>query len=413
MLAAHAQLSRAGVYITSHLRSKLLYSVMLLVRHKMPSVFTVQLAQAVTIATRYSVVRSQGVELTSSTSIESAIIDYKHQHFRLITLIAKTYAMFFASRECEAAYTDVKEQQARGDHSGLASLHALSAGLKAYVTSEAVDGAEDARKLCGGHGYVVISGLPDIIGTCAGGTTFEGENYVMWQQVGRYLMKQVDATVRDAQSSYLVSPINPNMPCTATGSNFLDPDVQLFIYRSRAHRMILKAHHALHSSKKSPAEAWNEHMLFIISASRAHIEYTVLQSFVTYTSSLASKSPPLLKVLHNLRSIFALSTITSPFSTSTLSFLETATDQAPSLTSTQLDTIRSLINSLLAELLPDVIALTDAWDFTDASLCSALGMWDGDIYGHIMRWVRQMPINQTDIHAEWKMYVEPVLKGKL
>jgi len=252
---------------------------------------------------------------TSLTMYQSSIIAYKHQHFRLINLIAKTYAMFFASRECETVYAQVKGQQSRGDHSGLSALHALSAGLKAYVTSEAVDGAEDARKLCGGHGYMVISGLPDIVGACAGGTTFEGENHVMWLQVGRYLMKQVDATVRDAQSSYFASPINPNTACTATGADFLDPDMQLGIYRSRAHRMILKAHHALRSSAKSPAQAWNEHMLLIISASRAYIEYTVLQSFVTYISTL-SATPALSNVLHNLRSMFALSSILSSLSNS-------------------------------------------------------------------------------------------------
>jgi acyl-CoA oxidase len=91
MLAAHAQLSSTGIYTTLPLRSKLSYSVMLLVRHKMPGAFAVQLAQAVTIATRYSIVREQGLELSTGTGIEGSIMNYKHQHFRIITLIAKSY----------------------------------------------------------------------------------------------------------------------------------------------------------------------------------------------------------------------------------------------------------------------------------------------------------------------------------
>lgn len=75
----------------------------------------------------------------------------------------------------------------------LFSVHALCADLKAYVTTEAADGAEDARELYGGHGFMSISGLPDLIGATAGGCTFVGENRVMWQQLGRYLFKQFDA----------------------------------------------------------------------------------------------------------------------------------------------------------------------------------------------------------------------------
>jgi acyl-CoA oxidase len=52
MLAAHAQLATDGTYSKSPLRSKLSYSVMLLVRSRMPGIFAVQLAQATTIATR-------------------------------------------------------------------------------------------------------------------------------------------------------------------------------------------------------------------------------------------------------------------------------------------------------------------------------------------------------------------------
>jgi acyl-CoA oxidase len=419
MLSAHAQLSRNGIYTTTPLRSKLSYSVMLLVRHKMPGVFAIQLAQAVTIATRYSVVREQGLELSTGTGIERSILNYKHQHFRIITLIAKCYAMFFAAKACESMYAQVREQQDCGDHSGLPSLHALSAGLKAYVTSEAVDGAEDARKLCGGHGYMNISGLLDIIGACAGGTTFEGENHVMWQQLGRYLLKQVDALEHsndiDDQTQYLASDTDPHAPFFGTGNDLLDPIVQLELYSSRARRLILKAHSAVRNSAKTPAEAWNEHMMLVISASRAHIELTVLKSFTTYIASLPKTTAEILRlVLNRLTSVFALSGITSSRCADAISFLETTASQPAYLTSTQLDTIRAHVNDLLEHLLPEVVGLTDAWDFTDASLCSALGMYDGNVYENIMRWVEQMPINKTKngVHSGWETYVDPLLKGE-
>ena len=163
-------------------------------------------------------------------------------------------------------------------------MHALCAGLKAHVTAEAADGAEDVRKLCGGHGFMSISGLPDLIGAIAGGCTFEGENHVIWQQLGRDLFKRVDAIQAgqeaDEQVQYL-STKGHSTPCSATDRNFLDRSVQLSIYRHHAQRLIFKAHWHLRSARKPKAEAWNEHMMLIISASRAHIEYFVLESFTT------------------------------------------------------------------------------------------------------------------------------------
>lgn len=70
------------------------------------------------------------------------------------------------------------------------------------------------------------------------------------------------------------------------------------------------------------------------------------------------------------------------------------------MTSEQLDTIRGHVNDLLEQLVPELTGLTDAWDFTDASLCSALGMYDGNVYENIMRWVEQMPINKDEVHND-------------
>lgn len=52
ILMGHSVLSRNGTYAADLNRAKQSYSVMLLMRGKMPAVFAVQLAQAVTIATR-------------------------------------------------------------------------------------------------------------------------------------------------------------------------------------------------------------------------------------------------------------------------------------------------------------------------------------------------------------------------
>ncbi|KAF1945145.1 acyl-CoA dehydrogenase NM domain-like protein [Clathrospora elynae] len=331
MLMAHSQVSRNGTYTKDPLRAKLSYLVMLLVRGKMPGVFTVQLAQATTIATRYSVVREQDLAVRWP-----------------------------------------------------------------WV-----------------HGYFWLTG----------GTTFEGENYVLWQQVGRHLLKQLDrfqdGESIEPQMQYLTNSKDYNAACTASGEQFLDAEVQLSIYRNRAHRLIVKAHTAIRSSGRTLAEAWNEHMMLHISASRAHIEYLVLKSFGDTIASLPdTTSSNLGTVLSHVCSLFALSTVINPRSVDALSFLETNGTQAPYLNCVQLDTIRALVNDLLDKLLPDAIALTDAWDFSDTSLCSTLGMYNGDVYGNMMRWVEQLPINQKvwendGVQEGWKDWVDPILKQEM
>jgi acyl-CoA oxidase len=73
MLMAHSQLSRNGTFTKVSLRTKLSYSVMLLARGKIPGVLTVQLAQALTIATRSSTVREQGLGPANALKGEASI----------------------------------------------------------------------------------------------------------------------------------------------------------------------------------------------------------------------------------------------------------------------------------------------------------------------------------------------------
>jgi acyl-CoA oxidase len=78
----------------------------------------------------------------------------------------------------------------------------------------------------------------------------------------------------------------------------------------------------------------------------------------------------------------------SPLSPFASSFLEYGY-----VTNTHLSYMRRRIDGLLEVLLPDVIALADAWSFSEASLASALGCRDGDVYTRLLAWIRQLPIN--------------------
>lgn len=65
-------------------------------------------------------------------------------------------------------------------------MHALSAGLKAYAASVAERWATVCRTACGGHGFLVASGLVGIKNALDGACSAEGDNVVLFQQTARY-----------------------------------------------------------------------------------------------------------------------------------------------------------------------------------------------------------------------------------
>ncbi|TVY83871.1 Peroxisomal acyl-coenzyme A oxidase [Lachnellula suecica] len=403
LLMRYTTVTRDGSYSSDPLSEKLLYGGLLNGRTVIIRNCAFQLAQALTIATRYSVVRQQG-EKKDHGLHQPEIMSYKLQHHRLLTLVSMAYANIFASKTISASYQQMLEQQASGRNDSLPYMHMIIAGLKAWSTQTASDGAEDARKMCGGHGYLMMSGLPEIVASCTATCTFEGENVVMWKQVSRYLMKGMAAPSLPHDMVYMASYSGP-VVFPYQGDDFLRPEVLVEIFEHRSARLTHEAYEALCNEQGSRASAENTHAVALHIAARACIDLFVLQSFI---SSIAVTLPSTLHaVLTRLLLLYALTTISSPLSLSSATF---------ALSSPQIASMRAQTNTVLEELLPDAIALTDAWNFTDASLSSALGCRDGDVYRRIMEWTRQLPIN---VHAAenggvlkgpWEASVKPFLR---
>jgi acyl-CoA oxidase len=69
----------------------------------------------------------------------------------------------------------------------LADLHATSCGLKALSSTTAAEGLEACRRACGGHGYSNFSGIGTWYADYLPTITWEGDNYMLTQQVARYV----------------------------------------------------------------------------------------------------------------------------------------------------------------------------------------------------------------------------------
>lgn len=137
---------------------------------------------AVTIAVRYSLLRQQ---FGPPKQPEVSILDYQSHQHKLMPMLASTYGFHFATLYLVEKYSEMKISH---DEQVVADVHALSAGLKAYVTSYTAKSLSVCRESCGGHGYAAINRFGSLRNDHEIFQTFEGDNTVLLQQVVKVVL---------------------------------------------------------------------------------------------------------------------------------------------------------------------------------------------------------------------------------
>jgi acyl-CoA oxidase len=150
------------------------------------------LARAVTIATRYLAIRRQFRDNDDSGAPEEKqVLDYSTVQIRILPLLATTFALHYSGMAMWDLYLRTRGDGSReGDEAMLAELHSTSAGLKSMATDLSANGIETCRRAMGGHGFG-YSGLIQINQDWLSKPTVEGDNWMITQQVARYLIKKV------------------------------------------------------------------------------------------------------------------------------------------------------------------------------------------------------------------------------
>lgn len=151
------------------------------------------LARAVTIAIRYLAIRRQFRDQDSddALTVENQVLDYSTVQIRVLPLLATTFALHYSGMAMWDLYQRTRGDGNReGDEAMLAELHSTSAGLKSMATDLSANGIETCRRSMGGHGFG-YSGLIQINQDWLSKPTVEGDNWMITQQVARYLIKKV------------------------------------------------------------------------------------------------------------------------------------------------------------------------------------------------------------------------------
>jgi len=418
MLMKNQQVTPDGKYVKKEKKGggKSQYSTMLSIRAALVMGAGYRLAQGVTIIARYSCVRSQGFvnpeKATNRLAAENVILDYQVQQFRVLKQLAIAYAFVFTGKYIQQKFESVGVLT--GESAGeeaireLGVLHAMSAGLKALCTFSAADGLEECRKCCGGHGVLLVSGVAQMTVDYLTYCTAEGDRIILELQTAKFLMKSFASARAGEQLATICDYLRPvsdkqfsisKIPvCNAkTIQDFCDLDQLIQLFRYRALRSIVRAS-SRYTKKLQEVEgvqAWNACAVDMVDASRAHCYYVILRSFVLEVGQVK-----------DLQVKTALSRLCALFGT--IHMQDNLGDWMGHMTPETVTALRDTVRHLLQIVRPNAIALTDAFEFPDCVLNSALGRHDGKVYEALYEAARTSPLNETDPFEGYK-YLKDVL----
>lgn len=263
---------------------------------------------------------------------EQVLLDYGLHQRRLIDRLARTYADIFTTNDLLVKFHEVFSGQDDTDDNRQ-ELETLAAGIKAVTTWNAMDTFQESREATGGAGYIAsknrFGALRDDLDIY---TTFEGDNNVLLQLVGRRLLgdysKELSNPSFKVLSRYVAERAEQTLyersglrrvvqQVSDIGSDrrsaawLKDTDVQRSLFTDRVRTQIAEVAEALRPvAKKSQAEqarVFNENQYELIKASKSHAQLLQWESFTDALDKI--KDPETLKVMTWMRDLFALSTI--------------------------------------------------------------------------------------------------------
>eukprot|EP00057_Strongylocentrotus_purpuratus_P007734 XP_011662208.1 PREDICTED: peroxisomal acyl-coenzyme A oxidase 1-like [Strongylocentrotus purpuratus] len=412
MLMKYAEVTHDGVY-NRRGNPKLTYGSMILVRTKIVEAASYEIGKAVTVATRYSVIRRQGS--IDKNGPEVPILDYQTQQHKLFPGIAATYAFKFVSLRLKTLYLKNEANLQKLNFTLLPELHALASGLKALTTREATLHIETCRFACGGHGVMLQSGLPDMYNKFSAACTYEGENTVLLLQVAGYLMKtlskaQAGETIQGL-GAYLTEEPQSSWSCDQADQS-LNAQLIIDAYKHRAQWLTRKAGEQLAQKMGqglSQQQAWNKSSIDLVKASHAHTQYFIVKAFFDGVQhvEVSQDTAAILNTLSFLYAIYHIEQNSGEFIADGY------------MSNEQLSWLHNHYLDLLAVIRPNAVALVDAIDIRDEFLQSTLGSYDGNVYQRMYDYAKTSPRNrtevrvQTTVHETYYKYIRPLLKGMI
>lgn len=327
---------------------------------------------AATIAVRYCAGRQQFGP--PGGAAEVAVLDYQSLQQRLMPIVASAYVFQFARDSLVAKYIDAKKTRSPA---AIEEVHALSAGLKAVVTSFTASALNTCREACGGHGYAAVNRLGALRSDHDIFQTFEGDNTVLLQQVAATLLKAYRAQFRGApvasSAQYLaqylggyVLPHNPLVTHEVGEKHLRSSSFLRAALRHRTARLLftlarrMRAQRARHGG--SHFAAWNACLAHILALATAHVDSVCFDAAADAAERCGDRDCR--RALKACADLYALRAIAADPLFRNDEYVAPAKAKA----------ISRLIVRLCAELRGVALPLVDAWAIPDFILRAPIGL---------------------------------------
>ncbi|XP_017485813.1 PREDICTED: probable peroxisomal acyl-coenzyme A oxidase 1 [Rhagoletis zephyria] len=406
MLMKNAKVLPDGTFVKSPV-SQLAYFPMVYVRCMVVLGNSILHAAAATITTRYSAVRRQSP--INPDGPEPQVLDHLTQQMKVVPEIATAIAYRIAGGKLYKLFEQTSKDVNRGDYSRLPELHALACTLKASCTYDSAFGIERLRLSCGGHGYLASANLGNLFTSATAACTYEGENSVLYLQVGRILLKTWAEVLAGKQlmptMTYLSECANwskfpqwsDDWKCLAQALQYTATNKTRIAFKSYNER--------LKRGMPQP-EAVNATGIELTQAAELHGRAFVTNNFFEEVTGpkAAKRSTSLNKVLEDLLELYLVHTVQRHMA-DVLRFIP--------LTDDHLTSLQTRLEAVLARLRPNAVTICDGFDFHDKVLSSVLGCYDGNVYERIFKAAKKSPLNQKAVPASYEQHLKPFMKSNL
>ncbi|CAG4913107.1 unnamed protein product [Colias eurytheme] len=154
------------------------------------------ISSVVAIAVRYAATRTQFGERDN----ETPLLEYELHQWRLFGYVAAAVVFRLYLQNFTQTYLKIVEKSNTGHRvdnlsEAVSEIHAMVSCSKPLLTWTVLEAAQQCREACGGHGYLKVANLGDIRSNHEPTVTYEGDNNVLSQQTGNWLLKQYEAVL--------------------------------------------------------------------------------------------------------------------------------------------------------------------------------------------------------------------------
>ncbi|KAI7857427.1 acyl-CoA dehydrogenase/oxidase C-terminal, partial [Circinella umbellata] len=299
MLMRFAKVSKTGEY-QPPVHSKLSYGSMVKLRVSILSDAGWRLAKSSTIAVRYCTSRRQFNP--DQDGLESQVISYSSVRHRLYPLVATAYALILSGIDLNKTFNVMTEQLSREDATLLPEMHVNSCAFKVWGARRSSEGIEECRKAMGGHGYSIFSGVSEHFATFVPANTYEGDNFMLCQQVGRAMLKQLDNLLKgkpyNLKTATYLDVLISNPTITVDANSICDPEVQLALFGKRAAHLVANLGRQVKAGRP-----WGDVNMECWEICLAHAEFLLLKQFHDTVRDLQKSQPILVPVVQKLANV--------------------------------------------------------------------------------------------------------------